>query len=575
MKKVWKLFMALMIFALFGMTALAAEETGTEYIQVTFHADNMGKFVRHIDNETEEEIGEIYTIEVEKGTKFGEIKEKLEQEVTLVSSNEKYEFDCWRAKDLSDNFTIEVSDELPVNVNGEVRAVWKEKTICIEINLQNPEQEGNEQFDKIVESVNYGTKLNDFLDKIGEIEEYKNKYENYIFQSWYVVNSNEDGEYNEVEIDDDYSVSNIDGTLKIYAKWIGKDCKITFYTDNEDEVYGTKTVKYGEKYNEFPNQPMKMNYIFDGWYLEPQASEGESIKITEEDIVKGDIALYAHWAGVKHEISFAGEGISVPLKSIEVEFGGTYPYQSELPLLKREGYTFEGWFFAAIDEIGKLQYTMVDGQKVEKTVNECIYALWKKAEVNPEPEPKPEPKPDTKPVEKTLGEIKNLKIVREGFSNVNITLNPVENAERYEIWFSEKKNSGYKKIGTSINTTIGLKSKLKLKAGASGYFKVKALKGTQSKEVIKKFTYAPKKLKLTKKKKGKYVRLYWGKLKENIAGLEIRKNGKKYASTEKGKPRFYDLAQKNAQKGSAFKMRVWFKNGKKKIYSPWSNTVKM
>jgi polyisoprenyl-teichoic acid--peptidoglycan teichoic acid transferase len=103
----------------------------------------------------------------------------------------------------------------------------------------------------------------------------------YIFKGWY-TSAGSDGK--KVESTDD--VSGRDGeTITLYAKWT-QLYNVTFVSDGT--TYATKIST-----EDFPSNPTKNGYIFDGWY-------SGSTKITSMDSIKQDTTLTAKWNECTH-----------------------------------------------------------------------------------------------------------------------------------------------------------------------------------------------------------------------------------------------------------------------------------
>ena len=115
---------------------------------------------------------------------------------------------------------------------------------------------------------------------------------------------------------------------------------------------------------EFPTQPTKENYAFDGWWTQPEGGT----KAVERMVIDSDLTFYAHWKVAEYKITY-----SMPYGSIHEDSLLKYTYL-DLPYTPPEpycpvGFAFDGWnpSFLPIDSVGDktfvskwnaLQYTV-------------------------------------------------------------------------------------------------------------------------------------------------------------------------------------------------------------------------
>lgn len=390
----------------------------------------------------------------------------------------------------------------------------------------------------------------------------------YTFEGWYDAET--DG--TRVESDTIYSQN---GDSVLYAYWVANTYKVIF-----DAVGGTvngeneKAVVFDERYGSLPRAE-RAGYTFEGWY----DAETDGAKVEADTLYSKneDGVLLAHWTAKVYTLTFNAMGGTCQTENGSATYDGVY---GTLPIPAKAGYTFDGWYLHEINPVtGAMEMRKVEAAtKVSILENISLYAHWKEnptLDSEPAPDSTPAPEPKLR-----LGDVGTPKITRNPADAAKVTIqwSAVANAQEYTVSFSTKKNSGYKKIKTVTGKTLKV-SKSGLKRGATYYFKVAASMEqdgkTVTKENIVSYPCVPKRLKLKITKKGDQYQIYWGKLEKGIAGIEIRKNNKSYASTNKGTYKFYNVAQANAPKGTKFKVRTYFKYGKKKVYSTWSNTVKV
>ena len=133
-----------------------------------------------------------------------------------------------------------------------------------------------------------------------------------------------------------------DGQLarkELYAHWEGENlCQVTYDYTGGWTLGAGKSVEYGKKYGSLPN-PSRRGYTFTGWYT----SSVKGNRITEDSTVNipADHTLYAQWEAEIYKISFDANGGSVSPSTKKVIYGKEF---GKLPVPKREGYTFVGWY---------------------------------------------------------------------------------------------------------------------------------------------------------------------------------------------------------------------------------------
>ncbi|MBP3238618.1 MAG: InlB B-repeat-containing protein [Lachnospiraceae bacterium] len=131
----------------------------------------------------------------------------------------------------------------------------------------------------------------------------------------------------------------------------------------------TLTVVYGRKYGELP-EAKRTGYFFAGWYTSAQGGT----RVTENDIVStaSEHTLYAQWSNNSYTVTFDANGGTVDTVSKKVSYEYTY---GELPVAKRPGYVFSGWYTASS---GGSRVT--SGTKVSNTSDHKLYARWQAQE---------------------------------------------------------------------------------------------------------------------------------------------------------------------------------------------------
>ena len=150
----------------------------------------------------------------------------------------------------------------------------------------------------------------------------------------------------------------------LYARW-GKSYTVTLNPNGGSVSPTTKTVIYGQAYGALPS-PARSGYSFAGWWT-AKDSGGKQVTASTVCYASGNYTLYARWSkGVT--VSFNANGGTCGTASKTVTYGQAY---GTLPVPKRLGYTFAGWWTAK-----------TGGKKVTAstvcyaTSNYTLYARW-------------------------------------------------------------------------------------------------------------------------------------------------------------------------------------------------------
>ena len=149
----------------------------------------------------------------------------------------------------------------------------------------------------------------------------------------------------------------------IYAQWKPRTYTVNFNGKGGSVSKKSMTVSYGSKYGTLASATKK-GYGLVGWYT------STGIKITPDSVhnLTGNITLYAKW-GKKYKMIFNGNKGKVGKKSKYVTKGLKY---GTLPVPKRKGYTFTGWYTKKSG--GSI---IIADKKVNIKKNTNLYARWK------------------------------------------------------------------------------------------------------------------------------------------------------------------------------------------------------
>lgn len=148
-------------------------------------------------------------------------------------------------------------------------------------------------------------------------------------------------------------------------------CVVTFDANGGTVDVATSNLNYGHAYGTLPI-PTRAGYTFAGWYTDKKNGS----KIEENTIVTAisEQTLYAHWTPIEYKLSYNGNGGSVDVSEKVVTVDEAF---GELPIPKREGYDFAGWYTTPNDADGKTGVKVTEQTKLEKPENLTIYARWK------------------------------------------------------------------------------------------------------------------------------------------------------------------------------------------------------
>jgi uncharacterized repeat protein (TIGR02543 family) len=108
----------------------------------------------------------------------------------------------------------------------------------------------------------------------------------YIFSGWYTQAEGGGSVFT--------ASTTVTGNITIYAKWTGQTYTVTFksnYGTNETLYTRTVTVP-ATTITDFPANPSRTGYSFDGWYAQ---ADGGGSEFTAAAPVTGDIMVYARW----------------------------------------------------------------------------------------------------------------------------------------------------------------------------------------------------------------------------------------------------------------------------------------
>ena len=130
--------------------------------------------------------------------------------------------------------------------------------------------------------------------------------------------------------------SGSEGNKELWAKWQINTYSIRFVTNGGNEIADVE-YEYNEQISA-PVAPSRKGYYFEGWYNE---------ELTEQYVFNrmpaSDLTLYAKWTIEEYSITYFTYGGELPEGVI---LNNTYTVEDAitLPILEKEGHTFNGWY---------------------------------------------------------------------------------------------------------------------------------------------------------------------------------------------------------------------------------------
>ena len=129
----------------------------------------------------------------------------------------------------------------------------------------------------------------------------------------------------------------------LYAHWAAKMYKLYFDANGGAVSPASTMVTYGSSYENLPT-PIRAGYTFNGWHT--AVDGGSMVQATDKVEISDAQTLHAHWTANTYKVTFSAnyEGAGSSSSTANVTYDSAY---DALPTLKRNGYTFKGWYTAA------------------------------------------------------------------------------------------------------------------------------------------------------------------------------------------------------------------------------------
>ncbi len=153
----------------------------------------------------------------------------------------------------------------------------------------------------------------------------------------------------------------VTGDVTYYAHWTPRPVTVTFNANGGTVSPTTHTVDMGAALGDLP-QPTRNGHTFAGWWT---AAEGGD-PVTAETVISSSVTYYAHWTAIMKTVTFNANGGTVEPATRSVAVGQAVLF---LPDPSRRGYTFNGWWTAAV---GGTQVTAATVVSADVT----YYAHW-------------------------------------------------------------------------------------------------------------------------------------------------------------------------------------------------------
>ena len=201
----------------------------------------------------------------------------------------------------------------------------------------------------------------------------------YTFGGYYTGQNGSGTKYYDADMN---SVNNwsIADTTTLYAKWTANTYTVIL-NKQSSELSGTDSVSvtYGESMPE-ATAPSKKNYVFQGYFAEPEGGgtqyyDSDMNSVTNWDIAEGG-TIYAYWIGESYSITFNKQGGSGGTTSITVTYGSEMP-TATAPT--RKNYVLVGYFDQP-KGMGAKYYdgpNMISVKEWDKESNTTLYAYWR------------------------------------------------------------------------------------------------------------------------------------------------------------------------------------------------------
>lgn len=155
--------------------------------------------------------------------------------------------------------------------------------------------------------------------------------DNYTFDGWYWDKDTWDKPFTANSLLD----APLSSEMNVYAKWLGEECVVSLDANGGEVSKSSITVSGGDKIS-LP-EPKYDGYKFLGWFDE------NDNEIKSGTVITSNMELTAKWELNSFVVTFNANGGTVSTDKINVE---RFTAIGQLPVPKRDGYIFTGWYEA-------------------------------------------------------------------------------------------------------------------------------------------------------------------------------------------------------------------------------------
>ncbi len=316
------------------------------------------------------------TVRLLQGDKLSDLEDSYNLPRSAYDSSNNFSFDGWYTSSDCTPET-EFDFETPINSDTDLYAKWTaaaDGNIHIIVYFNDPESSdlkmsGPELYGRREKTnsnyLNPDSKTNTFdYQYIYGLNGYEDYYDLsfYDFDGYYFSpDFSAESYYNKTPDSPDFKLDAFSKNLnnffpensdevKLYMKFTPKTYTVTYDLNypTSDKTYRQEEATYAGGF-EFPDDPNREGYIFDGWYYD--SSCHNEVTDNLESRQRADLTLYAKWTpdyyvefhlqytptGSMNDIYFTNDG------KWEDLFGDAFYNKFLVP--ERENYTFDGWFF--------------------------------------------------------------------------------------------------------------------------------------------------------------------------------------------------------------------------------------
>lgn len=165
-------------------------------------------------------------------------------------------------------------------------------------------------------------------------------------------------------------IKSVSKSYEVYAVWTANKYTVTFNANGGSVSTASKSVTYASTYGTLPT-PTRTGYTFQGWYT--TTSGGTKVVASSKVGISKALTLYANWQPITYSVYFNGNGGSNAATK-NIKYGTQY---GSLPTIKRDGYTFDGWYTAATGGTAVNTTTVMN-----RAAGHTLYAHWKENTYN-------------------------------------------------------------------------------------------------------------------------------------------------------------------------------------------------